>query len=442
VTVPASSGIEILPVRGLPEVREGDDLAAQIEEALAGEGIALHDGDVVAVTQKVVSKAEGRLVPDGERKAEWVAKEAHRVVARRGGLVIAETAHGFVCANAGIDASNVAEGLLSLLPEDPDRSAERIRDGLHRRAGRTVGVVVTDTFGRPWRRGLVDVAIGCAGLPALVDLRGSPDHLGRLLEVTVVALADEVAAAAGMVMGKADRVPVAVVRGVPGHHAAAAGRARDLVRNPRDDLFRWSPLQAISTRRTIREFGEGAVPRDVLLEAVAAALTAPVPHGSRHRTRPWVWVLLERGPARRRLLGAMAAAWRRDLEGDTVPESTIARRVARSDAVIGEAPVLAVPFLSLGAADEYADPRRREAERDMFLLATGAGVQNFMLALHAQGYASCWISSTLFCKEESAESLGLGPEWLAMGSVACGPPPGGEPPPRPPLDPSVHVRFL
>jgi len=442
MTAGSPSGIQIMPVRGIPEVGEGDDLADLIGEALAAEGVGLHDGDVVAVTQKVVSKAEGRLVPDGERKAEWVAKEAHRVVARRGGMVIAETGHGFVCANAGVDASNVAEGLLSLLPEDPDGSAERIRAGLRRRTGRTVGVVVTDTFGRPWRRGLVNVAIGCAGLPSLVDLRGTPDHLGRLLEVTVVALADEVAAAAGLVMGKADRVPAAVVRGVTHPEVSGPGRARDLVRDPADDLFRWSPLQAISTRRTIREFGEGEVPREALLESVAAALTAPVPHGSRHRARPWVWVLLDRGSTRRRLLGAMAAAWRRDLEGDRVLEATILRRVARSDALLSEAPVLAVPFLSLGAADDYPDPRRREAERDMFLLATGAGVQNFMLALHAQGYASCWISSSLFCKEEAAEALGLGPEWLAMGSVACGPPARGEPPPRPPLDPSAHVRFL
>ena len=441
MTARSSSGIEILPVRGLPEVTEGDDLAGLIAEALVAEGTSLEDGDVVAVTQKVVSKAEGRLVPDGERKAEWVAKEAHRVVARRGGMLIAETAHGFVCANAGVDASNVAEGLLSLLPEDPDRSAERIRGGLERRTGRTVGVVVTDTFGRPWRRGLVNVAIGCSGLPSLVDLRGTSDHFGRMLEVTVVAVADEVAAAAGMVMGKADRVPVAVVRGVvPG--SAGPGRARDLVRHPADDLFRWSPLQAISARRTVREFGEGEVPREVVVEAAAAALTAPVPHGSRHRTRPWLWVVLERGPVRRRLLGVMAAAWRRDLEGDGLTEATIARRVARSDAVLGEAPLLAVPFLSVSAADDYPDPRRREAERDMFLLATGAGVQNFMLALHAQGYGSCWISSSLFCKEEAADALGLGPEWLAMGAVGCGPLPRGEPPARPPVDPSAHLRFL
>jgi coenzyme F420-0:L-glutamate ligase / coenzyme F420-1:gamma-L-glutamate ligase len=434
--------VELLPIIGIPEVAEGDDLGALITEGLAGAGLELRDGDVVAVTQKAVSKAEGRLVPDGDRKAEWVSKETRRVVARRGGLVIAETHHGFVCANAGVDASNVAEGLLSLLPEDPDASAERVRASLRERTGRAVGVVVTDTFGRPWRRGLVNVAIGCAGLPPLVDLRGTPDHLGRVLEVTVVALADEVAAASGLVMGKAERVAAAVVRGLRPPETEGPAPASELVRAPEDDLFRWSPLQTLSTRRTIREFGEGDVPGEALIEAVGAALTAPVPHGSRHRSRPWVWVLLGKGPARRRLLGAMAAAWRNDLGTDGVSAATIARRVSRSDSLLGEAPVLAVPFLSLGAADDYPDPRRREAERDMFLLATGAGVQNFMLALHAQGYASCWISSSLFCKEEAAEALGLGPGWLAMGSVACGPVPPGEPPPRPPVDPSAHVRFL
>lgn len=433
--------VEIHPVRGIPEVTEGDDLPVLISAALSEEKWDLRHGDVVAVTQKVVSKSEGRLVPDGGRKEEWVAKETRRVVARRGSLVIAETHHGLVCANAGVDASNVANGLLSLLPEDPDTSAERIRAGLRERTGRDVGVVVTDTFGRPWRRGVVNVAIGCAGLPPVVDLRGTPDHVGRRLETTVVALADEIAAAAGLAMGKAERVPAVVVRGVAPSKDAPTGPARELVRARSDDLFTWSPLQAISTRRTIREFGEGTLPREALLEAVAAALTAPVPHGHRHRSRPWVWVLLERGSARRRLLGAMAAAWRRDLAGDSVPESTIARRLARSDAILATAPVLAIPFLSLGVADDYPDPRRREAERDMFLLATGAAVQNFMLALHAQGLASCWISSTLFCKEESAEALGLAPEWLAMGGVACGPVSAGEPPPRPRLDPSAHVRF-
>ncbi|MFM7719461.1 MAG: coenzyme F420-0:L-glutamate ligase, partial [Actinomycetota bacterium] len=211
--------LEVRPIEGLPEVAPGDDLAALLAAQLDG----ARDGDVVAVTQKIVSKAEGRVVPEGDLgRAGWVARETTRVVARRGDLVIAETRHGLVCANAGVDASNVAPGFLTLLPEDPDASAERIRDGLRRALGVDLGVVVTDTFGRAWRDGVVNVAIGCAGLPALVDLRGTPDHAGRELEATVVALADEVAAASGLVMGKAARVPAGVLGGLASTDAPPA----------------------------------------------------------------------------------------------------------------------------------------------------------------------------------------------------------------------------
>ena len=422
--------LELLPVRGLPEIEEGDDIAGLIAER-----VRLEEGDIVTVTQKIVSKSEGRLVPEG---TDWVGRETGRVVARRDDLVIAETRHGFVCANAGVDRSNVAEGFLTLLPEDPDASAARLASGLRERTGRRVGVVVTDTFGRPWRRGQVNVAIGVAGLPALVDLRGTKDAHGKLLEATVVALADEVAAASGLATGKADWIPVVVVRGLRPEGPPAT--ARDLTRPPEEDLFRESPLQAISARRTIREFAGEPPSREALAEAVAAALTAPVPHGSRHRTRPWLWVMLDSGPARRRLLGAMAEAWTRDLRWDGTPEETIRRRLARSDALLGAAPALAIPALTMANADDYPDERRREAEREMFLLATGAMVQNLMLALHAQGYGSAWVSSTLFCKEESRQALGLEPEWLPMGAVACGRP-TGTPPPRPPLDPGSALRF-
>ena len=229
--------IEIWPVEGLPEVRDGDDLAGMLAAPLRAMGAT--DGDVVAVTQKVVSKAEGRVVPDeGEGRSVWVTRETRRIVARRGDLIIAETHHGFVCANAGVDASNVEEGFVSLLPVDPDASADALRASLAERLGISrLGVVITDTFGRPWRNGLVNVAIGCAGLPALVDLRGRADHHGRELEVTVVALADEVAAASGLVMGKSERLPAALVRGVD-LAAETPGRAADLIRSPDEDLFR------------------------------------------------------------------------------------------------------------------------------------------------------------------------------------------------------------
>jgi len=227
--------IEVLAVVGLPEVRPGDDLAALIAGAAD-----LVEGDVVVVTQKVVSKAEDRLVdidPEvGHRPL--VERESVRILRRRGDLVIAETEHGFVCANAGVDLSNVEAGQAALLPVDSDRSARRIRDALRHRFSVDVAVVVSDTFGRPWRRGVTDVAIGCAGLRPVVDLRGTTDALGRELQVTEVAVVDEIAAAAELVMGKAAGVPVAVVRGIDPAWFGDGSVVDDVVRSPDEDLFR------------------------------------------------------------------------------------------------------------------------------------------------------------------------------------------------------------
>jgi len=227
--------IEVLAVAGLPEVRPGDDLAALIAGA-----VDLVDGDVVVVTQKVVSKAEDRLVdidPEvGHRPL--VERESVRILRRRGDLVIAETEHGFVRANAGVDLSNVEAGQAALLPVDSDRSARRIRDALRHRFSVDVAVVVSDTFGRPWRRGVTDVAIGCAGLRPVVDLRGTTDALGRELQVTEVAVVDEIAAAAELVMGKAAGVPVAVVRGIDPAWFGDGSVVDDVVRSPDEDLFR------------------------------------------------------------------------------------------------------------------------------------------------------------------------------------------------------------
>jgi coenzyme F420-0:L-glutamate ligase/coenzyme F420-1:gamma-L-glutamate ligase len=232
-----SSGLQVLPVAGMPEVRPGDVVAE-----LVAAHVTLLDGDVVVVTQKVVSKAEGRLVRvdpgDPGAMRAVVEQEAVRVLRRRGDLLVTETGHGFVCANAGVDRSNVEDGWVALLPLDPDRSARRIRDGLRAHAGVEVAVIVSDTFGRAWRRGLVDVAIGCAGIAALVDLRGTPDTTGRVLEVTEVAVADQLAAAAELVMGKAAGVPAAVVRGVDRSWFREGSVREELVRPYSEDLFR------------------------------------------------------------------------------------------------------------------------------------------------------------------------------------------------------------
>jgi coenzyme F420-0:L-glutamate ligase / coenzyme F420-1:gamma-L-glutamate ligase len=241
--------LRIIPVPGLPEVREGDDVAALIAGAAE-----LENGDVVVVAHKVVSKAEGRVVrvaelepselarriaeTDGRdaRQVEAVLRETARIVRLRPPLVIAETRHGFVCASGGVDASNAPEpGSLVLLPDDPDASAERIRAGLRERTGREVGVIVSDSFGRAWRQGTTDVAIGAAGMHVLLDLDGQRDAAGYELHATTIAVADEIAGAAELVMGKLDRVPAAIVRGLD---VAGTGAARDLVMPAERDLFR------------------------------------------------------------------------------------------------------------------------------------------------------------------------------------------------------------
>ena len=236
------SRIEMWGVEGIGEIRPGDQLGEIIADALAGPPNGpLRDGDVLVVTQKVVSKAEGRLVPvdpdDPLSHKSLVEEEAVRVVRRRGDLIITETTHGFICANSGIDLSNVERGYAALLPVDSDRSARRIVDIVRARLGVTTGVIVSDTFGRVWRKGLTDVAIGIAGIAGVVDLRGTPDALGRTMQVTEVAVADELAAAAEMVMGKSNGVPVAVVRGVDPSWLRAAS-IQELIRPPAEDLFR------------------------------------------------------------------------------------------------------------------------------------------------------------------------------------------------------------
>ncbi|HEX9865602.1 MAG TPA: coenzyme F420-0:L-glutamate ligase [Acidimicrobiia bacterium] len=230
--------LEIHPLVGIGAVRPGDDVAALLLDAL--DPLRPSDGDVLVVTHKIVSKAEGKVVAvngdEDSGKRLLVESEAVSIVRRRGDLIIAETKHGFICANAGIDRSNAEPGTLILLPDDPDRSAHRIRVRVERRFGIDIPVIISDTFGRPWRKGLTDVAIGVSGLETVVDLRGSLDWTGRELEVTEIAVADELASAADLVMGKASGIPAALVRGYDGPRGD--GKGTDLVRPANEDLFR------------------------------------------------------------------------------------------------------------------------------------------------------------------------------------------------------------
>ncbi|CAI8335005.1 MAG: Coenzyme F420:L-glutamate ligase [Acidimicrobiales bacterium AG-410-I20] len=232
--------LNIFPVPGLPEIKPGDDLTELIFQSCKDTQNEILDGDVLVVTQKIVSKAEDRLVeidPEIGHKP-LVEEESVRILRRRGDLIISETKHGFICANAGIDLSNVEQGQAALLPVDSDKSARRIRDALSHRYSLDVAVIISDTFGRPWRRGVTDVAIGSAGLLPVVDLRGTTDALGRELQVTEVAVADELASAAELVMGKSTGIPVAILRGVEPEWFGDGSVKDDLLRNPNEDLFR------------------------------------------------------------------------------------------------------------------------------------------------------------------------------------------------------------
>lgn len=422
---------------GIPEVRAGDDLA----KLIAATGPGLVDGDVLLVTSKIVSKAEGRIVEATDREAA-IDAETVRVVARRGTLRIVENRQGLVMAAAGVDASNTPAGTVLLLPEDPDVSALAIREGLRDALGVEVGVLVTDTFGRPWRNGLTDVAIGAAGVRVLDDLRGGTDGYGNPLGATVVATADELASAGDLVKGKASGLPVAVVRGLahvvaPAEETEAAGGARAMVRVAADDMFRLGTSEAVrealNLRRTVREFTAEPVDPGAVRRAVAAAVTAPAPH----HTTPWRFVLLESEESRTRLLDAMRDAWIADLRRDGRDEESIARRVRRGD-VLRNAPYLAVPCLVADGSHSYGDERRDTAEREMFVVAAGAGVQNFLVALAGERLGSAWVSSTMFCRDVVREVLDLPDDWDPLGAVAVGHA-AGEPRERAARDPEAYL---
>jgi coenzyme F420-0:L-glutamate ligase/coenzyme F420-1:gamma-L-glutamate ligase len=306
--------LEIWGVEGFPEVAAGDDIAVLLMRT----GAELREGDVIVVTSKVVSKAEGRIVA-GTRE-EHLAAESVRVVASRSFTQIVETRHGLVMAAAGIDASNVPEGHVALLPVDPDRSAEKIRRTLRAEVGVDVAVIVSDTMGRPWRDGVTDAAIGASGLDVLWDLRGLHDTEGNLLEATVIAVADELAAAADLVKGKLAATPVAVIRGFPLQRNVSDDSAQRLVRRSADDMFRLGTREARQTVVTdsapveTADPDDGTVDEAAVRRAIAAVTTAGV---QLHATDSGRTVAvsgdpLAAGVAVGRLLAALAAE---DLRG-------------------------------------------------------------------------------------------------------------------------------
>jgi coenzyme F420-0:L-glutamate ligase/coenzyme F420-1:gamma-L-glutamate ligase len=380
------SSYTVHAVAGIPEVGPGDDVAALIGAAVTESGLGLRDGDILCVTSKILSKAEGRVVRADDREAA-IDAEMVRLVARRGPTRIVQTRHGFVMAAAGVDASNTPAGTVLLLPEDPDGSARDIADALRGRFGVAVGVVVTDTFGRPWREGQTDVAIGCAYLDALLDHRGSIDAFGNELQVTAAATVDELAGAGEVVKGKADGVPVAVIRGLGDLVTAEPGPGvRPLIRSAESDMFSLGTSEAmreaVLRRRTTQWFASDPVSGESVRRAVAAALTAPAPL---NRTAPWHFVLLESETARKDFANGLA------------------------DSVLERAPYLVVPCRVATAS----------VDAEFAAATLGAAVENFLVTLSAEGIGSLWTYSD---PATVRELLALPNGWEPLGVIAIGKP--------------------
>lgn len=456
-----NDAIELTALRGVPLVAAGDDLCGLIIAALKASQRTLQDADVLVIAQKIVSKSEGRLVRLADvtpspravaladevkkdpRLVELILQESTEVVRARPNLLVVAHRLGFVIANAGIDQSNVEHGEGSdetalLLPVDPDATCARLCDELKARTGATIGVIVNDSHGRAFRSGTVGVAVGVAGWVALADLRGEPDLFSRTLRHTEVGVADEIAAAASLLMGQAaEGRPVVLVRGLSSK--LAVGKATDLVRPKAMDVFRATPpgehLKYLQGRRTIRRYADQPVADELLDELLWTAACAP----SAHNRQPWRFAVVK-GERKRQLAAKMGERLIADRTRDGDAPEAIEKDAARSVQRIGDAPLVIVTCMTLEDMDRYPDARRTEAERHMAVQSVAMAIQNLLLAAHAHGLGASVMCGPLFCPDVVSECLGLPGPWEPQSLITLGwPASAGKPFKRRPLSDVVRI---
>jgi coenzyme F420-0:L-glutamate ligase / coenzyme F420-1:gamma-L-glutamate ligase len=446
---------------GVPFVKPGHDLTGIILTALATSNETLRDGDILVIAQKIVSKAQDRFVrldavePSAQaerlahavnkdaRLVELILRESTEVVRHRRDVLIVAHKLGLVMANAGIDQSNVEQGVHEdtalLLPENPDATCAELRQALHIRTGAEVAVIINDSHGRAFRNGTVGVAIGASGLAALADLRGAPDLYGRRLRSTEVALADEIASAASLLMGQASEGrPIVLARGIA--VAQGDGAAADLVRPKKIDLFRAAPgpsvTEVLGRRRSIRRYTEAPVPDDVIKRGLEAAINAP----SAHNRQPWRFAVLKDAAAKGRLARAMGDRLRADRSRDGDASELIEQDVARSITRITGAPVVIVVSLAMDDMDVYPDARRAAAEHQMAVQSTAMAMQNLLLAAHEEGLGTSIMCAPLFCPDVIHAALALPARWEPQALITMGfPANAGKPFRRRSLDEVVRV---
>jgi coenzyme F420-0:L-glutamate ligase/coenzyme F420-1:gamma-L-glutamate ligase len=436
-----SATLRLKALSGVPLVRCGDDLVDIILAALAASSETLCDGDVVVLAQKIVSKAQGRLVdlstvvPSAEaerlarevnkdaRLVELILRESTEVVRHRRDVLIVAHKLGLVMANAGIDQSNVEQGTRHgtalLLPDDPDRTCADLRAELRARTGADVAVIINDSHGRAFRNGTVGVAIGASGLRALADLRGAADLYGRRLQSTEVGLADELASAASLLMGQASEgQPIVLARGLA--HARGDGRGADLVRPKQIDLFRAPPRpdigEMLRRRRSVRRYRSAPIPDDLIQQVLDAAVHAP----SAHNRQPWRFAVLKTGAPKERLARAMGERLREDRTRDGDAVDAIEQDVVGSIARITGAPVAVIVSLTMEDMDAYADARRAAAEHQMAVQGTAMAVQNMLIAAEAAGLGASLMCAPLFCPDVVRIALALPPQWEPQALITLG----------------------